>query len=82
MDCYGVYAMEEDTGSRSNRKGLSPPLITSQANSFGVGNSNVGDGRDVAHVRLDGATSALSESEPLLSVTRRLKEKREGAIRD
>ena len=67
---------EEDSGSPGNRKGLSPP-ITSQVSSFSVGNSNVDAGRD-AHVRLDGASSALDESEPLLSVTQRLKAKREG----
>ena len=68
---------EEDSGSPGSRKGLSPPLITSQVSSFSVGNSNVDAGRD-AHVRLDGASSALDESEPLLSVTQRLKAKREG----
>jgi hypothetical protein len=77
MDCYGVQIMEEDTESQGSRKGLSPPLITNQVNSFNVGNSTVDAGRD-AHVRLDGATSAIDESEPLLSVTQRLKEKREG----
>ena len=70
MDCYGVHIMEEDTVSQGSRKGLSPPLITSQVNVDAAGND--------AHVRLDGATSALDESEPLLSVTQRLKEKREG----
>ena len=74
MDCYGVQIMEEeDSGSLGSRKGLSPPLITSQVNSFGVGNSNVDAVRD-AHVKLDGATSALDESEPLLSVAQRLEE--------
>ena len=68
--------MEEDTGSSGSRKGLSPPLISSKVNSLSMGNSNV-DGRD-ARVKLDGAASGIDESEPLLSVTQRIKEKREG----
>ena len=66
--------MEEDTESSGlSRRGLSPPIVANQVNSISVGKSN-----HDTQVKMDGATTALDESEPLLSVTRRIKEKREG----
>lgn len=80
MDRYGVEIMEEDRSSNC-RKGTSPdivPLVASQPNSVGVGHERLNMELSADHSKLDGAASGLEESEPLLSVTRRIKEKREG----
>ena len=79
MDPYGVQTMEqENSASLGSRKTLSPSpsLVNSRvANSIGLEGHT-----DAQVIRLDGGTAStpLDETEPLLSVTQRIKQKREG----
>ena len=85
MDSFGIQTMEEDKAGGIVKRTVSPEivsLVTGQvANSAVIGNHSAKIDMELSADQsgaLDGAASGLDETEPLLSVTQRIKEKREG----
>lgn len=79
--------MEEDREGGIVSRALSPKVVSlvtghhATANSAGMGNHSAKIDMELSTDHsgaLDGAASGLDETEPLLSVTQRIKEKREG----
>ena len=90
MDSCGVQTMEEDRAGRIVSRAVSPKIVSlvtghqAAANSTGKSNPSAKIDMELSSDHsgaLDGAASGLDETEPLLSVTQRIKKKREGEWR-